>query len=71
MEEKEQEAQEINRQIEDIKYKNYFNYYDKDFTERLENRVKEIFDEHFAEIDIPNEYFYFFFLKFDSLFQGL
>jgi len=61
LEEKEQEAQEINRMIEDIKYKNYFNYYDKDFTDKLEGRVKEIFDEHFVELDNTKELFFSFY----------
>lgn len=38
-----------------MKYNNH-NYYDKDFNDKLERKVKEIFDENFADFDIEEEY---------------
>ena len=69
LDEKEQEAQEINRQIEDLKYKNYHNFYDKDFTEKLEKKVREIFDEHFASANFEEKKEMLRFLNFASFFS--
>lgn len=42
-----------------MKYQNYHNYYDKEFNDKLERRVKEIFDDNFAEYEFEEEFFYF------------
>lgn len=43
-----------------MKYQNYHNYYDKEFNDKLERRVKEIFDDNFAEYEFEEEFFYFY-----------
>ena len=34
-----------------MKDKNYHNYYDQNFTEKLEKKVNEVFRDHFAEFE--------------------